>query len=109
MAEASAARAAAMAAVRAFSPEGRALHHGAWMALREGEARVAAPEDAEVIVPVPPGAADLRVTAVRHDGTEALHRWSPDPHGCLVFVPDGGGPVAWIRLRWTPPGDSARH
>lgn len=102
-------RAAAMAAVKAFSPEGRPLHHGAWVAYGPGELRVAAPEDCEVIVPIPADADVRDVTAIRHDGTEAPHRWSPDPHGYLLFVPDCGGPIAYLRIRWTVRGGAARH
>lgn len=102
-------RAAAMAAVKSFSSEGRPLHHGSWAAYGPGEIRIAAPEDTEVIVPLPAGADVSAVTAVHHDGSEAPHRWSPDPHGYLLFVPDCGGPIAYLRLRWSAAGSSARH
>ncbi len=98
-----------MAAVKAFSADGRALHHGAWAAYGPGELRIASPEDTEVIVPLPAAAVRAEVTAVRHDGTEVPHRWSPDPHGYLLFVPDCAGPIAFLRIRWAHPGGTARH
>ena len=98
-----------MEAVKAFSPDGRTLHHGAWAAYGPSEVRISSPEDTEVIVPLPPDAESTHVTAVRHDGGEVPHRWSPDPHGYLLFVPDCAGPIAYLRIRWQRRGGSARH
>lgn len=109
MDEAADRRAGAMAAVKSFSAEGRALHHGGWAAYGPGEIRISAPEDTEVIVPLPAEAVVSSVSAVRHDGSEAPHRWSPDPHGYLLFVPDCAGPIAYLRIRWDVRGAAARH
>ena len=98
-----------MAAVRAFSRDGRELHHGSYAAYGPGEVRIASPEDTEVIVPLPADAGETVVTAIHHDGTEVPHRWSPDPHGYLLFVPDCGGPIACLRIRWADRGAAARH
>ena len=64
------------------------------------EARVAATEDHEVVVPLPPRATVKTVTGMLHGGGEQPHRFSPGPEGVLVTVPDAAGPVRYVRITW---------
>jgi len=66
----------------------------------EREVEVAATHDTEVIVPLPPKAHVQSVVLVGHDGSETPHRWSPDPHGALIWVPAGGSASRCVRVTW---------
>jgi hypothetical protein len=65
---------------------------------RDGEARIAAAENEEIVVPLPPGARVRSVTAVLHAGEERPHRFSPAGDGILVTVPDAAGPVKYVKV-----------
>lgn len=67
-------------------------------AYKEGEARVAAAENEEIVIPLPSGARVKLVTVVLHTGDELPHRFSPVRDGVLVTVPDAAGPVRYVKL-----------
>ena len=64
------------------------------------EARVAATDNHEVVVPLPPRITVKSVSAVLHTGEEKPHRFSAGPDGVCITVPDASGSIRYVRFTW---------